>query len=41
MLGKQQVKILQVNLNRSIAATKNALEVAIELGIDVIAAQEP
>lgn len=35
------IKILQVNLNRSAQATESALQVAIELKIDLILVQEP
>jgi hypothetical protein len=34
-------RILQVNLNRSQAATENTLQIAIELKIDIIVVQEP
>ena len=34
-------KVLQVNLNRSAPATESALQVAIELNIDLIVVQEP
>jgi hypothetical protein len=34
-------RILQVNLNRSQAATENTLQIAIELKIDIIIVQEP
>jgi hypothetical protein len=34
-------KILQVNLNRSLPATESALQVAIELKIDILLIQEP
>lgn len=39
MIGK--LKILQCNLNRSIQATENALQLAVELNIDILAVQEP
>jgi hypothetical protein len=35
------IKILQVNLNRSQAATESALQVAIEASVDLILVQEP
>ena len=35
------LKILQVNLNKSQAATESALQVAIELKVDLILVQEP
>jgi hypothetical protein len=35
------IRILQVNLNRSQAATENTLQIAIELKIDIIIVQEP
>ena len=34
-------RIIQVNLNRSQAATKNTLQLAIELKVDIIVVQEP
>ena len=34
-------KVLQVNLNRSALATESALQVAVELNIDLIIVQEP
>ena len=36
-----QRKILQCNLNRSLQATENTLQLAIELGVSIIAVQEP
>lgn len=36
-----QIKMLQCNLNRSIQATENALQLGVELNIDIIAVQEP
>ena len=35
------IKILQVNLNRSDAATESALQIAIELQVDLVVVQEP
>ena len=35
------IRVLQVNLNRSAPATESALQVAIELKIDLIVVQEP
>jgi ribonuclease HI len=35
------LKVLQVNLNRSSIATESALQIAIELGVDLVAVQEP
>ena len=35
------LRILQVNLNRSAQATESALQVAVELAIDLVAVQEP
>ena len=35
------VKILQVNLNRSAPATESALQIAIELQVDLVVVQEP
>jgi ribonuclease HI len=35
------VKILQVNLNRNDVATESALQIATELGVDLIVVQEP
>jgi hypothetical protein len=34
-------KVLQVNLNRSAVATESALQLAIELNVDLIVVQEP
>jgi putative NIF3 family GTP cyclohydrolase 1 type 2 len=34
-------RIIQVNLNRSLAATESVLQLAIELKIDLILVQEP
>ena len=34
-------KVLQVNLNRSAPATESALQVAVELNIDLVIVQEP
>lgn len=39
MTGQQ--KVLQCNLNRNIQATETALQLALELGIGIIAVQEP
>jgi hypothetical protein len=36
-----QLKVLQCNLNRSIQATESALQLAVELKIDILAVQEP
>jgi hypothetical protein len=35
------IRVLQVNLNRSAPATESALQIAIELKIDLIIVQEP
>jgi len=35
------IKVLQVNLNRSSTATESALQVAIELKVDLLVIQEP
>src|ERR1700722_17550890 len=35
------IRVLQVNLNRSDTATESALQVAIELKIDLVVVQEP
>ena len=35
------LKVLQINLNRSAAATESALDLAIGLNVDIIAVQEP
>jgi hypothetical protein len=35
------IRILQINLNRSQAAIENTLQIAIELKIDIIVVQEP
>jgi len=35
------IKILQVNLNKSLQATESTLQLAIELKVDIIAVQEP
>jgi hypothetical protein len=35
------IRILQMNLNRSQAVTENTLQIAIELKIDIIVVQEP
>lgn len=37
----ESIKILQVNLNKSISATESTLQLAIELKVDIIAVQEP
>lgn len=34
-------KVLQVNLNRSTYATESALQLAVELNIDLVVVQEP
>ena len=34
-------KVLQVNLNRSAVATESALQLAIELNVDLVVVQEP
>lgn len=36
-----KLRILQINLNRSIEATESVLQLAIEMKIDIIAVQEP
>lgn len=36
-----QLKILQCNINRRLQAAKNTLQLAIELGISIIAVQKP
>lgn len=38
---RKPIRILQINLNGSIAATESALDLAVELDIHVICAQEP
>ena len=35
------IRILQVNLNRSSLATESALQIAIELKVDLLVVQEP
>ena len=35
------IKVLQVNLNRNALATESALDLAVGLGVDIIAVQEP
>lgn len=40
MIGSD-IKVLQINLNRNQAATESALQLAVELKIDIIAVQEP
>ena len=40
-MSYSSIKTLQINLNRSAAATKSALDLAIELKVDIIAVQEP
>ena len=40
-MTKPSLKILQINLNRSSIATESALQLAIELNIDLILVQEP
>ena len=35
------IRVLQVNLNRSAPATESALQLAIELNIDLVIVQEP
>ena len=37
----KNTRIIQVNLNRSLPTTESALQIAIELNIDIIAVQEP
>ena len=37
----ENIKILQVNLNKSIYATESTLQLAIEQKVDIIAIQEP
>jgi len=37
----ENLKVLQVNLNKSIHATESTLQLAIELKVDIIAIQEP
>ena len=34
-------RVLQVNLNRSAQATESALQIAVELKIDIVVVQEP
>ena len=34
-------RVLQVNLNRSAPATESALQIAVELKIDIVVVQEP
>ncbi|KAF1981141.1 hypothetical protein K402DRAFT_398838, partial [Aulographum hederae CBS 113979] len=36
-----KLRILQINLNRSMQATESVLQLAIELMVDIIAVQEP
>lgn len=36
-----QLKIIQCNLNKSIQATENTLQLAMELGVEILAVQEP
>ena len=38
---EKNIRILQINVNGSIAATENILDLAIQLKIDIICAQEP
>jgi hypothetical protein len=40
-MNYSSIKTLQINLNRSAAATKSALDLAIGLYVDIIAVQEP
>jgi hypothetical protein len=40
MIGSN-TKILQVNLNRSLLATESAIQIAIELKVDILFIQEP
>ncbi len=40
-MSNTNLKILQINLNRSAPATESALNLATELNIDIIAIQEP
>jgi hypothetical protein len=35
------IRVLQVNLNRSAPATESALQIAVELKIDIVVVQEP
>jgi hypothetical protein len=37
----ENIKILQVNLNKSLHATESTLQLAVELKVDIIAVQEP
>jgi len=41
LISITNLKILQINLNRSAPATESALNLATELNIDIIAIQEP
>lgn len=41
MRDTPDIKVLQVNLNKSQQATEAALQIAVELNIDIIAMQEP
>ena len=41
MLDTTNLRILQINLNKSVQATESALQVAVELAIDLVIVQEP
>ena len=41
MLDTNNLRILQINLNKSVQATESALQVAVELAIDLVIVQEP
>jgi hypothetical protein len=40
-MNSSNIRVLQVNLNRSAAATESALQIAIKLQIDLLVIQEP
>jgi hypothetical protein len=41
MLDKNNLRILQVNLNKSPQATESALQVCVDLAVDLLVVQEP
>jgi hypothetical protein len=41
MLDNNNLRILQVNLNKSAHATESALQTAVDLAIDLLVVQEP
>ena len=40
-MSDTKISFLQINLNKSKAATENALQISVELAVDIIIVQEP